>query len=119
MRRLDDPANANYRDLTGPAHEVNMLVQSVSHPSRVHVDIETDDIDAEVLRLERLGARRTQYVKHWRVIKAPTGQRCCVVPPQRSDFNEHANVWGGTEEGGDIATDDDIEPWWYRSKPDD
>ncbi len=46
---------------------------------RVHLDIEADDIDAEVLRLEALGARRVAHVKTWWVMEAPTGQRFCVI----------------------------------------
>jgi hypothetical protein len=72
---------------------VKVLLQSVTHPSRVHVDIETDDIDAEVARLERLGARRVAQIKGWWVMEAPTGQRFCVVRPQRPDFESGANVW--------------------------
>jgi hypothetical protein len=90
---FDDPNNANYRDLAGPASEVKVLVQSVSHPSRVHIDIETDDIEAEVKRLEALGARRVSFVKTWWVMEAPTGQRFCVVRPQRPDFDGGANAW--------------------------
>lgn len=71
------------------------LVQAVQHPSRVHLDIETDDIEAEVARLEQLGARRVKFVKRWWVMEAPTGQRFCVVNPQRPDFAEKANVWDG------------------------
>jgi predicted enzyme related to lactoylglutathione lyase len=91
--RFDDPNNANYRDLTGPAGEVKMLVQAVSHPSRVHIDIEADDIEAEVKRLEALGARRVSFVKTWWVMEAPTGQRFCVVRPQRPDFDSAATSW--------------------------
>ena len=50
--RLSDPSNAAYRELITAPNEVNVLVQAVKHPSRVHVDIETDDIEAEVRRLE-------------------------------------------------------------------
>jgi predicted enzyme related to lactoylglutathione lyase len=91
--RLADPKDANYRRLAGPAHEVNILIQSVSHTSRVHIDIETDDVEAEVVRLEKLGARRVAQVKRWWVMEAPTGQRFCVVPPQRADFESEANRW--------------------------
>jgi hypothetical protein len=59
----------------------------------VHLDIETNDIEAEVVRLEALGARRVEQVKRWWVMEAPTGQRFCVVPPQRPDFEDKANVW--------------------------
>jgi predicted enzyme related to lactoylglutathione lyase len=88
-----DPVNAHYRLLVGPPGEPTVLVQAVSHPSRVHIDIETDDIDAEVRRLEALGATRVAQVKTWWVMEAPTGQRFCVVRPQRPDFAAHANEW--------------------------
>jgi predicted enzyme related to lactoylglutathione lyase len=90
---LDDPDDANYRRLDTPGDEVNVLVQAVAHPSRVHLDIETDDIEAEVKRLEALGATRIAQVKRWWVMEAPTGQRFCVVRPQRPDFATKANTW--------------------------
>jgi hypothetical protein len=72
---------------------MKILVQAVRHESRVHLDIETDDVEAETSRLEGLGARRIAKVKTWWVMEAPTGQRFCVVRPQRADFEENANVW--------------------------
>jgi hypothetical protein len=59
----------------------------------VHLDIETDDIEAEVRRLEKLGAKRIAHVKHWWIMEAPTGQRFCVVRPQRPDFETGAYAW--------------------------
>jgi hypothetical protein len=82
-----------YRLLEGPPGEMKILVQAVRHQSRVHLDIETNDIEAEATRLERLGAKRVEKVKTWWVMEAPTGQRFCVVRPQRADFEESANVW--------------------------
>ena len=79
--------------LDGPPREMKILVQAVRHESRVHLDIETDDVEAETSRLEGLGARRVAKVKTWWVMEAPTGQRFCVVRPQRADFEENANVW--------------------------
>lgn len=92
---LTDPANANYRKFDTPPDQPTVLVQAVAHPSRVHLDIETDDVEAEVRRLEQLGARRVQQVKTWWVMEAPTGQRFCVVRPQRPDFPGGANTWNG------------------------
>jgi predicted enzyme related to lactoylglutathione lyase len=92
-RKPHDPADHNYRDLETPRGEVVVVVQQVDHPSRVHIDIETDDLDAEVARLEKLGAKRIALVKRWWVMEAPTGQRFCVVRPQRPDFPEGANEW--------------------------
>src|SRR5579862_5667851 len=60
---------------------LDVELQTVSHPSRVHLEIETDDLDAEVARLEALGARRVAQVKGWWVLEAPTGQRFCVFRP--------------------------------------
>ena len=81
-----------YRELmTGDG--LHIEVQKVEHESRVHIDIETDDIEAEVRRLEALGAKRVAHVKRWWVMEAPTGQRFCVVHPQRSDFAARANQW--------------------------
>lgn len=93
VHRPDDPDEENYIHLdTGP-DELHIEVQTVDHPSRVHLDIEADDIDAEVARLVQLGARRIGKVKTWVVMEAPTGQRFCVVRPQRKDFAARANEW--------------------------
>jgi hypothetical protein len=68
----------------------------VSHASRVHLDIETDDIDAEVRRLEKLGAKRVQAVHDWWVMEAPTGQRFCVVRATSKSFADRATRWSDT-----------------------
>lgn len=77
---------------TGPGG-LHIEVQKVDHPSRVHLDIETDDIEAEATRLEGLGATKVKRFPRWWVMEAPTGQRFCVVRPQSPDFAEKANVW--------------------------
>jgi predicted enzyme related to lactoylglutathione lyase len=88
-----DPKDALYRTFdTGP-DDVHIEVQQVVHASRVHLDIETDDIEAEVARLEKLGAKRVRAVHTWWIMEAPTGQRFCVVRPQRADFATHAKSW--------------------------
>jgi hypothetical protein len=69
------------------------FVQRVDHPSRVHLDIETDDVDAEVARLEALGAKRVAKVQTWWVMEAPTGHRFCVVRLQRSGAGGDWNEW--------------------------
>jgi predicted enzyme related to lactoylglutathione lyase len=93
LKPAAEEASPIYRQLmTGP-NDLHMEVQQVDHESRVHIDIETDDIAAEVRRLEALGAKRVASVETWCVMQAPTGQKFCVVRPQRADFKEHANVW--------------------------
>jgi predicted enzyme related to lactoylglutathione lyase len=83
----------NYRNFVPGPDGLHVEVQKVSHPSRVHLDIETDDIEAEVRRLEGLGAKKVQKGPRWWVMEAPTGQRFCVVRPQRTDFPDIANTW--------------------------
>jgi len=70
-----------------------VFVQKVDHPSRVHLDIESDDVEAEVARLEALGAKRLKKVHTWWVMEAPTGHRFCVVRPQRGPLGPDANEW--------------------------
>jgi len=83
-----------YRHLdTGGPAEMHVEIQKVDHPSRVHLDIETDDIEAEATRLEGLGAKKVKRFPRWWVMEAPTGHRFCIVHPQRTDFAEKANVW--------------------------
>ena len=73
---LDHPmSRGNYRMLATPTDEPIVEVQRVEHESRVHIDIETDDIPAEVRRLERLGATVVDGPERWVVMQAPTGQR--------------------------------------------
>jgi predicted enzyme related to lactoylglutathione lyase len=83
----------NYVMLETPPGEWSVQVQRVDHESRVHLDIETDDIPAEVGRLEKLGARVVDRLERWVVMEAPTGQRFCVVRVQRPGFPKNANRW--------------------------
>ncbi len=88
-----DIAESPYVTLRAPAGEPYLEVQAVDHDSRVHIDIEADDIEAEVARLETLGATRIADIRDWVVLEAPTGQRFCVVPVVRAGFDENANQW--------------------------
>lgn len=93
-----------YRDLECSPSEPLLMIQRVEHESRIHLDIESDDIEAEVARLEALGARRIESIRSWVVMEAPTGQRFCVVRPQRGPIVLHASRWPSDEalsfEGG-------------------
>lgn len=91
--RPADPDSPTYRELEDAEGEAIVLVQRVEHPSRVHLDIEADDLEAEVLRLEALGARRVGFVRRWWVMEAPTGHRFCVVNPQRGPLDGKGRAW--------------------------
>ncbi|HMB59637.1 MAG TPA: VOC family protein [Xanthomonadales bacterium] len=92
-KKFKNPEESEYRSLETAPDDYHIEVQRVSHASRVHLDIETDDIKAEVERLEALGARRLGPIKGWVVMEAPTGQRFCVVKAGRANFAESANHW--------------------------
>src|SRR5688500_10863504 len=62
-----------YERLDASARDLVVEVQSVTHASRVHLDIESDDVDAEAARLVALGAKRVAQVRTWWVLEAPTG----------------------------------------------
>ena len=83
----------NYVMLETPPDEISVQIQRVDHESRIHLDIETDDIPAEVARLEKLGATVDQRLERWVVMCAPSGQRFCVVRVQREGFEKNANSW--------------------------
>ena len=93
VRQLPGEEGDKYVRLMDAQHGLHVEVQSVSHPSRVHLDIETDDIEAEVARLEGLGAKEVERVQTWCVMEAPTGQRFCVVRKSAANFDAIANRW--------------------------
>ena len=85
--------DAQYVEFQTGATGLQIEVQKVQHPSRVHLDIETDDLDAEAARLEALGAKKVGFVKRWWVMEAPTGQRFCVVKMKHPEQGATPNEW--------------------------
>ncbi len=87
----DDP----YTELKGLAGDLTVHVQGVDDEPRYHIDIETDDVEAETARLISHGA--TEEARHdgWVVLRAPGGQLLCVVPIQgpRELFDSQARTW--------------------------
>ena len=61
---------------------------------RVHLDIHADDLDAEVARLERLGAERVRKVQARWVMRDPAGLLFSVLPVSPGSLNdENAQRW--------------------------
>lgn len=89
----DEDGDGKYARLHTEADEPVLLLQKVAHPSRIHLDIEADDVDAEAERLVALGARKLEKVHTWWVMEAPSGHRFCVVRQQRKPFGPHLNRW--------------------------
>ena len=92
-KELADLEASPYVTLDMAPGEPYVEIQKVDHQSRVHLDIEADDIEAEVARLIALGAKRVADIREWVVLEAPTGQRFCVVPVVRDGFEENATTW--------------------------
>lgn len=91
---VDQDGDGKYAELETADDEPQILLQKVEHAPRVHLDIETDDLEAEAKRLEALGAKRIAFVRErWWVMEAPTGHRFCIVRKQRAEFGPHVNVW--------------------------
>jgi hypothetical protein len=74
---------------------LSMLVQHLGDgPARVHLDIHTDDLEAEVTRLEQAGATRDQQVNGWWVMRDPAGLPFCVIPEEPGTFtDQNAQRW--------------------------
>ena len=93
LKAKSEETSPLYRCMLTDELGLHVEVQQVEHESRVHLDIETDDVEAEAQRLEALGAKRIGKVHTWIVMEAPTGQRFCIVRPQNKQFAAQANVW--------------------------
>jgi hypothetical protein len=62
--------------------------------SRVHLDIHTDDLEAEVARLERIGATKVRQMHRWWIMQDPAGLPFCVIPDPPGTLNdENAQRW--------------------------
>lgn len=90
----DDDPHASLDRLPG---EVMLDVQRTGSGTtpRVHLDVETDDVPAEIARLEALGARIDTPHEDWAVMTDPAGLLFCVVPVQTGEvaFAANATTW--------------------------
>ena len=90
-----EPGEEQFTMLTGALPHVVAGVQAVDDTARYHVDIETDDLDAEVSRLLALGAVRVSRWLDCHVLRAPGGHLLCVVPVHSDPevFAAHARAF--------------------------
>jgi hypothetical protein len=72
-----------------------LLIQRLGDgPGRVHLDIHTDDLAAEIARLEELGASRVRQVHSWWILRDPAGLPFCVIPEPPGSLNDsNAHRW--------------------------
>ena len=93
-RNINKPLTENsqqvYRRLRLPDAEIRVLLQRTGDKKlskeRMHIDLETDDVEAEVHRLEQLGATRWDHQQErghdfW-VMRDPFGNEFCVLTPR-------------------------------------
>jgi len=86
-------AGGRYIYLNGDPAEPHVLLQKVDHASRINLDIETDHIEAEVERLQGLGASVVEIMPRWAIMRAPSGHRFCIFGPRRDGFEGRAKAW--------------------------
>ena len=74
---------------------IEFMVQGTGDAGpRVHFDIETDDVEAEVARLKGLGASEVGRHHTWVIMRDPAGTVFCVVEIQvKAMFDQHATTW--------------------------
>jgi predicted enzyme related to lactoylglutathione lyase len=90
----DGPRYKSLRGRIGGEGGPYVLLQRVTPAERaIHLDIETDDVEKEVARLEKLGARVKRRIRNHVVMAAPSGHPFCVVPAHRGDFPGNAAEW--------------------------
>jgi hypothetical protein len=72
-----------------------LAVQAVDDAPRYHLDIETDDVAAEVARLEGLGAVEVSSWQGCHTLRAPGGHLLCVIPVHSDPdtFAERSQTW--------------------------
>jgi len=90
----DNPIYSSLRGRVGGEGGPIVLLQRVPAAERaIHLDIESDDVEAEVARLQKLGARVKARIRNHVVMESPSGHAFCVVPVYRADFPAKATVW--------------------------
>lgn len=95
-----DPAGDRYISLGPAAGGLRLLLQRVPErgddKNAVHLDLETDDPEAEVARLTAIGARRERPLGHgaW-VLTDPAGNRFCVIYPETPGWPQGTKVVDG------------------------
>ena len=89
---LPEQSRPIYRRLRLPDSEIRILLQRTgdekTSKERMHLDLEADDVEAEVSRLEALGATRRDHqiergFDFW-ILRDPWGNEFCVLQPEFS-----------------------------------
>ena len=82
------PGEEQFIQLAGAHPALTVDVQAVGAAPRYHVDIETDDVDAETARLLALGAVEIDRWLDCHILRAPGGQIARVLSAHAEKGNE-------------------------------
>jgi hypothetical protein len=84
-----------FTSLPGAVPGLVTAVQAVDDAARYHLDIETDDVEAETARLVALGAEEIGRWLDCRTLRVPGGQLICVIPlhSDPEEFARAAHAW--------------------------
>ena len=119
-KALNMPPRSGYSDsnpyvfLQGRAGRFYVVMQRVEDEARVHRDFETDDVEAEVRRLEALGARRKEqmgsfWIMERRVVMfSALFRRSRTISPEMlmsgmTRSRMHILIPGATKRKGEVA----------------
>jgi catechol 2,3-dioxygenase-like lactoylglutathione lyase family enzyme len=84
-----EPPEGSAEDGVAPDLLFLRVAEGKAVKNRLHIDLRPDDQDAEVARLERLGARRIDIGQGpdstWVVLADPDGNEFCVLRALRPD----------------------------------
>ena len=96
VRTSSPPGEPQYTTLHDGLPGYVLAIQSIDDAPRYHLDIETDDVAAEVARLTALGAVEVSSWQGCHTLRAPGGHLLCVIPVHSDpdEFAGRATVWG-------------------------
>ncbi len=89
------PGEEQFTTLSDAVPGLFTAIQTVDDAPRYHLDIETDDLAAEVARLTALGAELVSRWKDAYTLRAPGGHLLCVIPVDGDPetFASSARTW--------------------------
>jgi catechol 2,3-dioxygenase-like lactoylglutathione lyase family enzyme len=95
-RATPEPDESPEFTLLGHVGSASLAMQrtGAGTPGRVHLDVQTDDVRAELARLTRHGARVVEDHGEHAALEDPAGLVFCVVPVQTGQrFEAEATTW--------------------------
>ena len=98
---ISETSREIYRRIRLPDSEIRILLQRTGDrkisKERMHIDLETDNVEAEVERLEALGAVRWDHQQErgfdfW-VLRDPWGNEFCVLQAEFPELLANRRAW--------------------------